>query len=189
METEDPLSQLRDIHLPEAVGFWPPAPGWWIVAILLALALGWAAFLLVRLWQRRQRLQYALWVLSHTGKTYELKAGMEATRNQAGLDLLYALNKLLKRVALVHYPGKDIASLSGDAWLHFLDESGGTREFTSGAGKALGEGEYRPFFEADPAALQQLARQWIVRQYQREQDRKRATRTTHKSKRREEMAA
>ena len=32
METEDPLSQLADIHLPEAVSAWPPAVGWWLLA-------------------------------------------------------------------------------------------------------------------------------------------------------------
>ena len=44
----DPLSALRDIHLPPEPGFWPPAPGWWILALILVLvasALAW--------WQRR----------------------------------------------------------------------------------------------------------------------------------------
>jgi cbb3-type cytochrome oxidase subunit 3 len=28
---------LRDIHLPEAIGWWPPAIGWWLLAILIPL--------------------------------------------------------------------------------------------------------------------------------------------------------
>ena len=48
------LEQLRDIHLPQAVHWWPPAPGWWVVAALsLALTI-W----LVRFLQRRYRRQY-----------------------------------------------------------------------------------------------------------------------------------
>ncbi len=48
------LEQLRDIHLPQSVHWWPPAPGWWIVAALL-LALG---IWLSRYLQARYRRQY-----------------------------------------------------------------------------------------------------------------------------------
>ena len=44
MNPQDPLSQLKDIHLPAAGGFWPPAPGWWLLtllALLLIVALVW----------------------------------------------------------------------------------------------------------------------------------------------------
>lgn len=48
------LEQLRDIHLPEAVHWWPPAPGWWIVTTLVLALLIW----LGRYLQRRYRHQY-----------------------------------------------------------------------------------------------------------------------------------
>ena len=43
---------LRDLHLPDAIGWWPLAPGWWIVIAVLAIT----ALALLRKWlQRRSR--------------------------------------------------------------------------------------------------------------------------------------
>lgn len=48
------LEQLRDIHLPQAMHWWPPAPGWWIVAILVLALTIW----LSRYLRARYRRQY-----------------------------------------------------------------------------------------------------------------------------------
>ncbi|RLA40856.1 MAG: hypothetical protein DRR06_16870 [Gammaproteobacteria bacterium] len=68
---QDPLAQLRDIQLPEAVGWWPPAPGWWVLALVLILS---TAFAIRYLVARRRRLQFrrqAKQLLSQCWATYQ----------------------------------------------------------------------------------------------------------------------
>jgi len=48
------LEQLRDIHLPQAVHWWPPAPGWWILALVSLALITW----LYRSGRARYRRQY-----------------------------------------------------------------------------------------------------------------------------------
>ncbi|MBL4782619.1 MAG: DUF4381 domain-containing protein [Porticoccaceae bacterium] len=52
--TQPMLEQLRDIHLPQAVHWWPPAPGWWLVALLSLALITW----LYRYLRTRYRRQY-----------------------------------------------------------------------------------------------------------------------------------
>ena len=40
------LSQLIDIHATGEPSAWPPAPGWWVLGLLLLLVLLWLAALL-----------------------------------------------------------------------------------------------------------------------------------------------
>lgn len=166
MEAEDPLSQLRDIHLPEPIAFWPPAPGWWVLLCVLLIGL-------VFLWRhaiaaliQRRKLSSVLDELDQAWLQYQDRAGDAAQGNQAGLDLLATINILLNRVALNHYPDKYIANLTGSAWLEFLDSCGHGHDFSQGAGQALADGIYRRQFDADAEAIYNLTRSWITRCYQ-----------------------
>ena len=49
--TADLLAGLRDYHLPEPISWWPPAPGWWLLASLAVAALA-----VLLLWRRERRL-------------------------------------------------------------------------------------------------------------------------------------
>jgi len=111
----DPLAQLRDIHLPEQIGWWPLAPGWWLLALLTIAAI---FFLGRKHLLQRQR------------NRYRQTAGVElqSFNRRYGKDQNVSLyladtQKLLRRVALHRYPDqrRKFASLSGEEWLQFLN--------------------------------------------------------------------
>lgn len=164
MESEDPLSQLADIHLPDPVSFWPLAPGWWILMVLVLMGLCWLGYLSVKKLILNRRLQIAQNELEkaiHAYRDHTNKA--DSDHNQAGLDYLYAVNSVLNRVALYTNPkhSREIAKLTGKPWLAYLDQSYGGTEFLEGPGKVLAEGQYRPIFKGEVERLYSLAQNWI----------------------------
>ncbi|MCV6604699.1 MAG: DUF4381 domain-containing protein [Porticoccaceae bacterium] len=50
----DPLAQLRDIHLPEAVGWWPMAPALWALLVAACVVITLSVWLLLR-WHSNNR--------------------------------------------------------------------------------------------------------------------------------------
>jgi hypothetical protein len=134
---DDPLSQLRDIHMPAEPGWWPPAPGWWILAALVLLV---AAILLWRVVQRYRRNAPRRQALT------ELAAAKRAYEDHAidGREYVNRCNALLKRL-WVHALGQPhIASLNGDAWLAHLDQVSGSQQFSDGPGAVLGNARFAP---------------------------------------------
>lgn len=183
MESEDPLSQLADIHLPDPVSFWPLAPGWWILIGIGVIILIWLMVLAFRKMLWRKRLQAAQRELDKAIRAYrEVISDESNDSNQAGLDYLYEVNKVLNRVALFTDAGhsREIAKLSGTAWLNYLDQAYGGTEFTEGPGKVLAEGQYRPIFAGEIEELYTLAHEWINTRYKRDNERKKPEKDKHK---------
>jgi len=112
MMEQDPLSQLRDIHLPEPGGFWPPAPGWWLMLVII-IALGVLVFLLIRRKIRRNR-----WLGTARRELDRLERAARPDSEWFG-----ALNALLKQSARIRYPERLPESLSGEPWVRFLLET------------------------------------------------------------------
>ena len=155
-----PVLALRDIHLPPAPPFWPLAPGWWIVAALVLAAITWGG---IRLWKRAHLRSQRRRVIDALG---QLERGLATERSA---EALARISLLLRRLALARFPRERVAGLSGDAWLRFLDESGGDGRFAEGPGRVLADGPYRRTLpgDLDPAGLAALVRDWVDRNTRR----------------------
>ncbi|MBI2379304.1 MAG: DUF4381 domain-containing protein [Gammaproteobacteria bacterium] len=153
MNGAETLSQLRDIQLPPPVSAWPPAPGWWLLGLLVlalsAVALRW-------LWRRRRGRLAANQALKEL-------AAIEARYASCGdrRALASELSVLLRRTALAYHRDPIVAGLTGEDWLAFLDAQGGAGRFAEGPGRYLVEAPYRPDLEWDAPALLTLVRQWL----------------------------
>jgi hypothetical protein len=105
------LEALRDVHLPDAVAFWPPAPGWWLLlAGLVAAAL---AVLAWRRARRRSLCRAALAVVDSAEGEYRATGDLS--------DLAASLSAVLRRVSVARFGRRAVASLHGDGWVRQLE--------------------------------------------------------------------
>ncbi len=116
MNTNHPLANLRDIHLPDPISAWPLAPGWTILALLITVLLASTVYFAYRHWRKMRAKRYAL---------KELQALQENYHNAKNtLEAGSKLSSLLKQLALHYYAEHQIAGLHGKAWLDFLAKTG-----------------------------------------------------------------
>ncbi len=109
---QNPLSNLRDIHLPESVDWWPPAIGWWILLISIVIVASVIITITVRHHLKNHYRRDALVELTTlTAKYYQ---------DNDLANYLVACNILLKRVAIHAYGKHIVAKLSGVSWRDFL---------------------------------------------------------------------
>lgn len=151
MMEQDPLSQLRDIHLPQPGGFWPPAPGWWVLLVIATAVAVWV-FALVRRKRRRNR-----WLRT-------AKRELQQLENRASQDNEWfaALNRLLKQSARIRYPERTPESLSGEPWVQFLLEtSPKDRAASRPVVEALVNSAWQPAPRCRPEDALTFARAWL----------------------------
>ena len=148
----DPLSDLRDIHLPDPVSWWPPALGWWMV-----FGLGIVLIVLAVWGYRRLRTP-----ISYRSARHELKGLREAyAANRQDHKLVTGLSVLLRRYAMALYGREQVAGLTGQQWLNFLDKTGNTNTFTHGVGNVLASLPYGSRESANGDELLFVVEQWL----------------------------
>jgi hypothetical protein len=126
---------LRDLHLPDPIGWWPLAPGWWAVIALTAAGLVWLAWRWYRAWQFEAPRRHALRELARIEAEY--------LEHRDPVALGKAVSELLRRGMLAYAPRASVAGLTGEAWLAWLDEGMSVPYFHTEGGKSLLSLPYR----------------------------------------------
>lgn len=126
---------LRDLHLPDVIGWWPLAPGWWVVLAMVVAVLGYLAWRLFRRWQFHAPRRYALRELARFEAEYREHRNLVMLGKQ--------LSELLRRGMLAYAPREEVAGLTGDEWLAWLDEGMPLPYFHTEGGKSLLHLPYR----------------------------------------------
>jgi hypothetical protein len=151
---------LKDIHLPESVLWWPPAPGWWVLGVMLIAFL----LLLPRLWR---------WLRYKPVKSLSLKEfyqirkkhQLQADRKQT----LQAITALLRRIVITKSGRIGHAGVVGDDWLKQLNQMSNKNCFSPAQCELLKQGRYQPIIagksknqnEDEIDSLLQSCENWI----------------------------
>lgn len=163
MDSEELLTQLADIHLPGEISYWPPAPGWWILGILLLIGV---FFILRRFIQQQNLKKICQHALAELDSCYQHLAGADG-ENLGALRLRYVneFNSVLRRVALVHFPHANVVSLAGDAWVDFIRQTGDSSGLNEEIAAALSFGRFQTQLDVDVDAMNSLGQAWITSLY------------------------
>ena len=155
MDQQDPLAQLRDIHLPDAVSLWPLAPGWWLLLTLCSLVIGFLVWLALK---RKRDKRYRTLAVAELEASYQ-----NFQRSNDTSAYIMSSQEILRRTALYRYADRraSIAPLHGNKWIRFLDSCIDQQLFASTFGQALDEAHYQRATAVEAAELHRSALYWL----------------------------
>lgn len=145
MTSDAPLAKLHDFYQPPSPAWTPQTVGWYVLFAIIAILLLGLSVHLIRKWRANRYRREALRSLA------------TASPNQ--------FSELLKRTALAAWPRESVASLSGEAWLDFLNKTSGTESFHDAPANRIEEVALRSIHTSaeDEEALRSAAFFWIRR--------------------------
>jgi hypothetical protein len=151
---------LKDIHLPDSILWWPPAPGWWVLGVVLTIFLFLILLLLPKLWRW---LRYKPVRSLSLKEFYLIKQNHQQQADQK--QTLQAITTLLRRTVMSKSGRIGHAGVVGDDWINQLNQMSQKDCFTQVQGELLKHGRYQPVIEgqnkADIDSLLQSCESWI----------------------------
>ena len=144
--------ELRDIHLPADSLWWPPAPGWWLLALLIVGTI----LLLPRLrrWLRHQPLKRV-----SMRELQRIRAAHRA--GQGDRAALNAICTLLRRVTISYYGREQQAASTGDEWRRQLQDLARGSGFDDAQLDLLTRDRYRADAHVDIESLAHACETWL----------------------------
>lgn len=143
-ETPPSLDRLHDLAVPPEVPWWPPAPGWYVVMLVLALAILWTAYAAWKKWRATAYRRAAL-------------RELERVHDPA------AIAEILRRTALAAATRQAVAGATGDDWIEWLCRHS-PEPLPAEVRAQLTTGIYAPPGQADDTGeLRRFAAAWIRR--------------------------
>ena len=140
-----PLDKLHDFYQPPPPAWTPQTIGWYVVFAILALLVIWMTIHSLRRWLANRYRREAL--------------------RELALLQPEQFSTLLKRTALSAWPREKVASLSGEAWINFLNESAKNNSFHQIPGNRIEEIALRSqtLSSEDEQTLRKITDEWIRR--------------------------
>ena len=164
MDSQELLNQLADIRLPNEIGLWPPAPGWWILFVILLIIL----YAVIKAFSKRRALQYSLnAAIEELGISYTNWCSSPAeNKTNALLEYVNTSNTILRRVALVKSSNSQhVASLTGEKWIAFIRSEGDSTMLTEEIASALSQGRFQQRLSLDAEAMHLFCSGWVTSMY------------------------
>ncbi|HEC84115.1 MAG TPA: DUF4381 domain-containing protein [Thioploca sp.] len=133
----NPTEQLHDIRGLDAISWWPPAPGWWVLLGLIVLTL--IVSLLIYRHRSQQKKRRNDWRIVARKEWLALRPLHAPPREQ-----MTFLSVLLRRVAVQRHGRDACAGLSGEHWLTWLTKHDPQSFDWTQSGRILIELPYTP---------------------------------------------
>lgn len=124
------LGDFVEVVPPPDISWWPQTTGWWWLGAVLA------GFALYHGWKRLRRWYRNRYRREAAGRLQRL-AG-----SGSGASLVSEINRLLKLTALAAYSREQVARLSGEEWVDFLNRRCPSPPFSPEHGRLLALASY-----------------------------------------------
>jgi len=115
------LNHLQEMAEPAPVGWWPPAPGWWVVA---AIVLSIVIYVCSRLIQRIRGSDKSLLAIRQLQLHHRDWQTRGSTDEQSAVYLMHA-NRTLRQWAIALHGRTAVARLTGAQWTGYLVQVSG----------------------------------------------------------------